>query len=205
MQKDKHDQAIIISGESGSGKTESSKHILNFLARSTEHGTRQSLAINAVESRILFANPILESFGNAKTVRNDNSSRFGKLIEISFQQGKIVSAQIESYLLEKSRVVFQSPEERNYHVFHQFLHAAPESLKKQVSLSNMFAKDFHFLNQGATEVLEIDDSAEFEGLCETLKAFGFSDEDRVFIWGLLAFILHLGNVKFSKMKDKGKI
>ena len=123
------DQVVIISGESGAGKTESTKHLLRYLTESYGGGG----AVENLEARILAANPFLESFGNAKTTRNNNSSRFGKFVELHFNRNYLVSgAHIEHYLLEKSRIIEQSDKERNYHVFYQLLHGAHADAKPEV-------------------------------------------------------------------------
>lgn len=139
----KQSQSIIVSGESGAGKTESTKYILKYLCDS--YGEEAG----PLEQKLLNANPILEAFGNAKTTRNNNSSRFGKFIEIHFDSKcKVAGGYISHYLLERARVVSQSPEERNYHIFYQLLAGAPEHLKQQLQLGT--PDDFRYLNRGCT-------------------------------------------------------
>lgn len=153
--RDRHrNQSVIISGESGAGKTEATKLILQFLAaRTTKH--------SAVEQKILESSPILEAFGNAKTVRNDNSSRFGKFIEIHFEgSGQICGAKISNYLLERSRLVWQAQSERNYHIFYQFLAGADKEEKERYQLLDI--EQYNYLNQsGCTSVPTINDEEDY--------------------------------------------
>ena len=136
-------QSIIVSGESGAGKTESTKYILKYLCDS------YGVEAGPLEQKLLNANPILEAFGNAKTTRNNNSSRFGKFIEIHFDSKyKVAGGYISHYLLERARVVSQSPEERNYHIFYQLCAGAPEQLRQQLQLGT--PDDFRYLNKGCT-------------------------------------------------------
>ncbi|KAG7321570.1 hypothetical protein KOW79_014428 [Hemibagrus wyckioides] len=190
MRRNQRNQCCIISGESGAGKTESTKLILQFLAAvSGQHSW--------IEQQILQANPVLEAFGNAKTTRNDNSSRFGKYIEIFFNKdGVIEGAHMEQYLLEKSRVCHQASMERNYHIFYCLLSGMPKEQKNTLSLGD--ATQFNYLTEGNCITCEGRDDGEDFGLIRTaLKVLTFSDRECWDIFKLLAAILHLGNVAFS--------
>ncbi|CAF3927592.1 unnamed protein product, partial [Rotaria magnacalcarata] len=191
MQRYQHDQCIIISGESGSGKTESTKLILQFLAATSgQHSW--------IEQQILDANPILEAFGNAKTVRNDNSSRFGKYIDIHFdKRGAIEGAKIEQYLLEKSRIVSQARDERNYHVFYCMLAGMSKEEKQTLDLTT--ASDYVYLNQldGTIYCDSRDDGKEWSTIKSACKVLMFSDQELNDILRLLSVVLHLGNLKFQ--------
>uniref|UniRef100_A0A3B3ULE9 Unconventional myosin-VIIa-like n=1 Tax=Poecilia latipinna TaxID=48699 RepID=A0A3B3ULE9_9TELE len=189
MRRNKKNQCCIISGESGAGKTESTKLMLQFLAAvSGQHSW--------IEQQILEANPILE-FGNAKTVRNDNSSRFGKYIDISFSKGgAIEGARVEQYLLEKSRVCRQAPEERNYHIFYYMLMGMAPDQKKILSLGT--AAEYKYLTMGKCTSCEgRDDVKEYAHFRSALKILTFTETDSWEISKLLAAILHLGNVEFE--------
>ncbi|XP_077748512.1 unconventional myosin-XV [Canis aureus] len=187
----KQNQCIIISGESGSGKTESTKLILRYLAAMNQkRGITQQI-------KILEATPLLESFGNAKTVRNDNSSRFGKFVEVFLEGGMISGAITSQYLLEKSRIVFQAKNERNYHIFYELLAGLPAQLRQAFSLQE--AETYYYLNQGGNcEISGKSDSDDFRRLLAAMEVLGFSGEDQDSIFRILASILHLGNVYFEK-------
>ncbi|XP_067390295.1 unconventional myosin-XV [Emydura macquarii macquarii] len=186
-----HNQCIIISGESGSGKTEATKLVLRYLAAVNQkrHVTQQI--------EILEATPLLESFGNAKTVRNDNSSRFGKFVEIFLEQGLICGAITSQYLLEKSRIVFQAKNERNYHIFYEMLAGLPAPQKQQFCLQD--AETYYYLNQGGNcEIPGKSDAEDFRRLLSAMEILNFSTEDQDSIFRILSSILHLGNVYFEK-------
>uniref|UniRef100_A0A8C1ZX99 Myosin VIIBb n=1 Tax=Cyprinus carpio TaxID=7962 RepID=A0A8C1ZX99_CYPCA len=190
MRRKNRNQCCIISGESGAGKTESTKLILQFLAAvSGQHSW--------VEQQIIQANPVLEAFGNAKTIRNDNSSRFGKYVEIFFnKEGAIEGAHMEQYLLEKSRVCHQAPQERNYHIFYCMLSGMPSDHKKTLSLGD--ASQFKYLSEGNCLTCDgRDDTEEFGRIRSALKILTFSDRDCWEIFKLLAAILHMGNIDFQ--------
>ncbi|XP_014398290.1 PREDICTED: unconventional myosin-XV [Myotis brandtii] len=190
----KQNQCIIISGESGSGKTEATKLILRYLASiNQKRGIMQQVSL----PKILEATPLLESFGNAKTVRNDNSSRFGKFVEIFLEGGVISGAITSQYLLEKSRIVFQAKNERNYHIFYELLAGLPAQLRQAFSLQE--AETYYYLNQGGNcEISGKSDADDFRRLLAAMEVLGFSGEDQDSIFRILASILHLGNVYFEK-------
>lgn len=150
-----------------------------------------------LEEQVLQANPILEAFGNAKTTRNDNSSRFGKFIEIHFNTaGFIAGASIVSYLLEKSRVVRQSKMERTFHIFYQLLYGAKPELKKLLYLEK--PEKYEFINQsGCFTIPNVDDSKEFEATVKAMDIMNFNDEEKEDIFRIISGILYLGNLKFE--------
>ncbi|XP_023611691.1 unconventional myosin-VIIa [Myotis lucifugus] len=190
MKRNSRDQCCIISGESGAGKTESTKLILQFLAAiSGQHSW--------IEQQVLEATPILEAFGNAKTIRNDNSSRFGKYIDIHFnKRGAIEGAKIEQYLLEKSRVCRQAPDERNYHVFYCMLEGMGEDQRKKLGLGQ--ASDYNYLAMGNCITCEgREDSQEYANIRSAMKVLMFTDTENWEISKLLASILHLGNLQYE--------
>ena len=194
MEAENTNQSVVISGESGSGKSEATKLILQYLAECSGHGGQ-------VEEQILEANPIMEAFGNAKTVRNNNSSRFGKWIKIDFMHQKISGAHIESYLLEKTRVVTQSPGERNYHVFYQLCAGASDDEKREFGLSS--ATNFKYCSGGNAVVLEgVHDDREFKLLRKAMDTLNFPKEVQIEIFKILASILHLGNLEFKMKNDE---
>nr|XP_015216577.1 PREDICTED: unconventional myosin-VIIb [Lepisosteus oculatus] len=190
MRRNRKDQCCIISGESGAGKTESTKLMLQFLAAvSGQHSW--------IEQQILEANPILEAFGNAKTIRNDNSSRFGKYIDIYFNKsGVIEGARVDQYLLEKSRVCRQAPEERNYHIFYCMLMGMTAEQKNLLSLGN--ASEYSYLTVGnCTSCEGRDDIKEYAHIRSAMKILTFTDNNFWEITKLLAALLHLGNLDFE--------
>ncbi|XP_066533908.1 unconventional myosin-VIIa [Hoplias malabaricus] len=190
LRRNQCSQCCIISGESGAGKTESTKLILQFLAAvSGQHSW--------IEQQILQANPILEAFGNAKTTRNDNSSRFGKYVEIFFnKQGIIEGAHMEQYLLEKSRVCHQAKMERNYHIFYCLLSGMPKQQKNTLLLGD--STQFNYLTQGDCVVCDgQDDADEFSRIRTALKVLTFTEKESWDIFCLLAAILHMGNISFE--------
>ena len=197
-------QAIVISGESGAGKTETAKLILNFIAFASKqtHGADYDM-----NRRIVQANPVIEAFGNAKTVRNNNSSRFGKLVSVQLTaRGTIASGKLVNYLLEKSRVVKQQAGERNFHVFYQ-LAASAASQSTQPSTVTALLKDLphtlceprgsHFLRQGDTMAIEgVDDAADFVQTCRAMEVLQIDDESQRLVFRALAAVLQIGNVCF---------
>lgn len=195
MLKTSKDQCVIISGESGAGKTESTKLILNYLAT-------VSTSKNLIQDQILDSIPILEAFGNAKTVRNDNSSRFGKFLEVQFgMNGSIGGALTLQYLLEKSRVVSQSADERNYHIFYCLLSGATEKEKSDLRLQS--PSEYRYLNQsGCDSVENIDDVKFMEEVREAIRTLGLAKFEPEILQAL-AIVLHLGNVNFSPIEVAG--
>ncbi|RZB66655.1 myosin-VIIa [Asbolus verrucosus] len=190
MKTSRKDQCIVISGESGAGKTESTKLILQYLASTSgQHSW--------IEQQILEANPIMEAFGNAKTIRNDNSSRFGKYIDIHFNKsGSIEGARIEQYLLEKSRIVSQNDGERNYHIFYSMIAGLSKEEKKRFDLTE--ADHYIYLKGGRTLTCQgRNEVNEFSDIRGAMKILNFTDKEVNDIFQLLAAILHLGNLKFK--------
>ncbi|KAL6222010.1 hypothetical protein ACLB2K_005402 [Fragaria x ananassa] len=189
--------SILVSGESGAGKTETTKMLMQYLAYL---GGRSGVEGRTVEQQVLESNPVLEAFGNAKTVRNNNSSRFGKFVEIQFDKsGRISGAAIRTYLLERSRVCQVSDPERNYHCFY-LLCAAPPEDREKFKLGN--PKEYHYLNQSSCYVLDgIDDSEEYAATRRAMDVVGISDEEQDAIFMVVAAILHLGNVEFAKGEE----
>ncbi|OVA02253.1 IQ motif [Macleaya cordata] len=191
-------QSILVSGESGAGKTESTKMLMRYLAymggRAKAEGQR------SVEQQVLESNPVLEAFGNAKTVRNNNSSRFGKFVELQFdQRGRISGAAIRTYLLERSRVCQVSDPERNYHCFYMLCAAPPEDVEKY-KLGN--PRTFHYLNQSnCIELDGIDDPKEYLATRRAMDVVGISSEEQDAIFRVVAAVLHLGNIEFAKGKE----
>lgn len=186
------DQCIVISGESGAGKTESMKLILRYLAAISKKPS-------SIEQKIIEANPILEAFGNAKTTRNDNSSRFGKYIDIHFDRsGVIQGAKIDHYLLEKSRIVSLNSGERNYHIFYLLLAGLTPTEKHHLELKDATA--YHYLTAGKTVTCDgRNDRDEFANLKAAMRVLSFSDKDIWEIVQLLAALLHLGNLKYKSI------
>eukprot|EP01130_Rhizamoeba_saxonica_P016223 TRINITY_DN745_c0_g1_i1.p1 TRINITY_DN745_c0_g1~~TRINITY_DN745_c0_g1_i1.p1 ORF type:complete len:1528 (+),score=443.15 TRINITY_DN745_c0_g1_i1:69-4652(+) len=184
-------QSILVSGESGAGKTECTKVILQYLAEIAGSSS-------GVEQRILKANPILEAFGNAKTIRNNNSSRFGKWVEIHFDEGgSICGCRNLNYLLEKSRVVYQAPNERNYHIFYQLLKCEDPELLNNFGLDPNCSSYYYLDQSGTTDVSGIDDKQEFEEVVSSMEDLGFSHEEKLEILRVVAAVLVLGNIKFK--------
>ncbi|XP_019134435.1 unconventional myosin-Va isoform X3 [Larimichthys crocea] len=192
MARDERNQSIIVSGESGAGKTVSAKYAMRYFATVSGSASEAN-----VEEKVLASNPIMEAIGNAKTTRNDNSSRFGKYIEIGFDtRFRIIGANMRTYLLEKSRVVFQADEERNYHIFYQLCASSHLPEFKTLKLSS--ANDFLYTRQGRSPVIDgVDDTKE---LCTTRNAFtllGINESYQMGLFQVLAAILHLGNVEIK--------
>uniref|UniRef100_A0A8C2D6B4 Unconventional myosin-Va n=1 Tax=Cyprinus carpio TaxID=7962 RepID=A0A8C2D6B4_CYPCA len=194
MARDERNQSIIVSGESGAGKTVSAKYAMRYFATVSGSASEAN-----VEEKVLASNPIMESIGNAKTTRNDNSSRFGKYIEIGFDKKyHIIGANMRTYLLEKSRVVFQADEERNYHIFYQL--CASGHLPEFKALKLGKADDFHYTKQGRNPVIDgIDDAKEMSTTRNAFTLLGVNESYQLGLFQILASILHLGNVE---VKDR---
>ncbi|KAJ1285096.1 hypothetical protein BS78_03G254900 [Paspalum vaginatum] len=189
--------SILVSGESGAGKTETTKLLMRYLAFL---GGRSGTGERTVEQQVLESNPVLEAFGNAKTVRNNNSSRFGKFVEIQFDKsGKISGAAIRTYLLERSRVCQINSPERNYHCFY-FLCAAPSEDLKKYKLGD--PSSFHYLNQSACiKVDGINDAEEYLATRNAMDTVGITEQEQEAIFRVVAAVLHLGNINFAKGKE----
>ena len=193
----RNNQAIIISGESGAGKTEATKQCLKFIA--VNAGSSSS----GVQDRILAANPLLEAFGNAKTLRNDNSSRFGKWMTNGFDaNGIICSCKNINYLLETSRVVTHQEGERNFHIFYMLIAGASTDLQASLHLDGRGSEDFQFTNQSSVTQLpgktEVDMFREVEDAISTL---GFTSKERMELFSAVATTLHFGNIEFSQTEE----
>ncbi|XP_066994103.2 myosin heavy chain 95F [Anabrus simplex] len=224
MKVTKQSQSIIVSGESGAGKTESTKYLLRYLC------DLWGSSAGPIEQRILDANPVMEAFGNAKTTRNNNSSRFGKFMEVHFDNRcQVVGGYISHYLLEKSRICMQSSEERNYHVFYLLCAGAPEELRTKLSITK--PDDFRYLKNGCTQYFTsnktekslnnsqksqdqqakgglkdplLDDVEDFQSMDQALNRLGLSESERLDIYTMVASVLHLGNISFEDNPEDTK-
>ncbi|XP_061590558.1 unconventional myosin-Vb isoform X3 [Cololabis saira] len=197
MARDERNQSIIVSGESGAGKTVSAKYAMRFFA--TVGGSAND---TNVEEKVLASNPIMEAIGNAKTTRNDNSSRFGKYIQIGFSRHyHIIGANMRTYLLEKSRVVFQAEDERNYHIFYQL--CASASLPEFQELGLTSAEDFIYTSLGENIFIEsVNDAEELKKTREAFMLLGVKETSQSSIFKIIAAILHLGNIEISPERDQ---
>ncbi|KAL1958711.1 hypothetical protein VTO42DRAFT_4054 [Malbranchea cinnamomea] len=195
-------QSILVTGESGAGKTENTKKVIQYLAAvATEPSQGVSTAnhFSNLSRQILRANPILEAFGNAQTVRNNNSSRFGKFIRIEFSRsGQICGANIDWYLLEKSRVVNLNPQERNYHIFYQLLRGADPHLRELLHLSDFDVQDFAYTRNRNDSIAGVSDVDEWKSLIEAFEVMNFSSDDQLAILRTVVAVLHLGNITVAK-------
>lgn len=200
---DKQDQSILVTGESGAGKTENTKKILQYLASITSEDKLVDSVSESFELKILQSNPILESFGNSQTVRNNNSSRFGKFIKIEFdERGKINGAHIEWYLLEKSRIVHQNSLERNYHIFYQLLSGLSSQELRKLELDSSSIKEYRYLQNSNASIPGVDDSQNFQELLTAFKIVGFNDDEVFEIFKIISIILHIGNVEFVSERSE---
>ncbi|XP_057653588.1 myosin heavy chain, muscle isoform X43 [Diorhabda carinulata] len=192
-------QSMLITGESGAGKTENTKKVIAYFATvgaSTKKETDSSKG--SLEDQVVQTNPVLEAFGNAKTVRNDNSSRFGKFIRIHFgPTGKLAGADIETYLLEKARVISQQPLERSYHIFYQIMSGSVKGVKDSCLLSNDIYQ-YHYVSQGKITVPNMDDGEEFQLTDEAFDILGFSQEEKTNVYKITAAVMHMGCMKFKQ-------
>ncbi|GMH04098.1 hypothetical protein Nepgr_005937 [Nepenthes gracilis] len=197
MMNEGKSNSILVRGESGAGKTETTKMLMRYLAYL---GGQSGVEGHTVEQKVLKSNPVLEAFGNAKTVRNNNSSRFGKFVEIQFDRnGKISGAAIRTYLLERSRVCQVSDPERNYHCFY-LLCAAPPEVREKHKLGS--SESFHYLNQSKCYKLDgVDDGQEYIATRRAMDVVGISEEDQEAIFRVVAVVLHLGNIEFAKVQE----
>uniref|UniRef100_A0A8B9CLN2 Myosin heavy chain 10 n=1 Tax=Anser brachyrhynchus TaxID=132585 RepID=A0A8B9CLN2_9AVES len=207
MLQDREDQSILCTGESGAGKTENTKKVIQYLAHVAsshkgrkDHNIPVSSPAGELERQLLQANPILESFGNAKTVKNDNSSRFGKFIRINFDvTGYIVGANIETYLLEKSRAVRQAKDERTFHIFYQLLAGAGEHLKSDLLLEGF--NNYRFLSNGYIPIPGQQDKDNFQETMEAMHIMGFSHDEILSMLKVVSSVLQFGNISFKKERN----
>nr|AAM88909.1 fast myosin heavy chain HCII [Gallus gallus] len=203
MLTDRENQSILITGESGAGKTVNTKRVIQYFATIAASGEKKKEEQSGkmqgtLEDQIISANPLLEAFGNAETVRNDNSSRFGKFIRIHFgATGKLASADIETYLLEKSRVTFQLKAERSYHIFYQVTsNKKPELIEMLLITTNPY--DYPFVSQGEITVPSIDDKEELMATDSAIDILGFTADEKTAIYKLTGAVMHYGNLKFKQ-------
>jgi len=208
MMNQSRDQSMLITGESGAGKTENTKKVITYFAIlgasevKKKAGEPEGEKKANLEDRIVNTNPILESYGNAKTIRNDNSSRFGKFIRIYFNQmGKLAGGFIDVYLLEKSRVTYQQPNERGYHIFFQLVEEGPVPGLQEMILMSTDPYDYFFISQGKVKVDSIDDGEELEFTDQAFDTLGFSETEKQDAFKTTAVICHLGEMTF---KQKGR-
>ncbi|XP_073721490.1 myosin heavy chain, fast skeletal muscle-like [Misgurnus anguillicaudatus] len=203
MLTDRENQSILITGESGAGKTVNTKRVIQYFATIAVAGPKKTEPVagkmqGSLEDQIIAANPLLEAYGNAKTIRNDNSSRFGKFIRIHFgTTGKLASADIETYLLEKSRVTFQLSAERSFHIFYQLMTGhKPELLDALLITTNPY--DYPMISHGQITVKSIDDVEEFIATDSAIDILGFTAEEKISIFKLTGAVMHHGSMKFKE-------
>uniref|UniRef100_A0A8C6YF78 Myosin IE n=1 Tax=Naja naja TaxID=35670 RepID=A0A8C6YF78_NAJNA len=191
---DRENQCVIISGESGAGKTVGAKYIMSYISKISGGGPK----VQHVKDIILQSNPLLEAFGNAKTVRNNNSSRFGKYFEIQFSPGgEPDGGKISNFLLEKSRVVMRNPGERNFHIFYQLIEGASNEQRANLGITNM--DYYHYLSlSGSYKVEDISDKSDFQETLHAMKVIGISAQEQALVIQIVAGVLHLGNLSFKE-------
>ncbi|XP_070836876.1 myosin-11-like [Chaetodon trifascialis] len=210
MMQDREDQSILCTGESGAGKTENTKKVIQYLAvvASSHKGKKEanpqqqagSLAYGELEKQLLQANPILEAFGNAKTIKNDNSSRFGKFIKLNFDvTGYIVGANIDTYLLEKSRCIRQANTERAFHIFYYMVAGAKDKTREELLLEDFSC--YRFLLAGHVQIPGQEDDELFIETLEAMEIMGFTEEERIGMLKVVSTVLQLGNIKFEKERN----
>ncbi|XP_024881157.1 myosin heavy chain, muscle isoform X19 [Temnothorax curvispinosus] len=203
MLTNSENQSMLITGESGAGKTENTKKVIAYFATvgastKKEKEDTGSQKKGSLEDQVVQTNPVLEAFGNAKTVRNDNSSRFGKFIRIHFgPSGKLAGADIETYLLEKARVISQQTLERSYHIFYQIMSGSVKGLKEMCLLSNNIT-DYYFVSQGKTTIPGLDDGEELLVTDQAFDVLGFTQEEKDNIYKITAAVMHMGGMKFKQ-------
>ncbi|XP_023159153.1 myosin heavy chain, muscle isoform X36 [Ceratitis capitata] len=193
-------QSMLITGESGAGKTENTKKVIAYFATvgaSTKKDESQKNK-GSLEDQVVQTNPVLEAFGNAKTVRNDNSSRFGKFIRIHFgPTGKLAGADIETYLLEKARVISQQSLERSYHIFYQIMSGSVPGVKEYCMLSNNIY-DYRIVSQGKTTIPSVDDAEEYQIVDQAFDILGFTSQEKQDVYKITAAVMHMGGMKFKQ-------
>ncbi|XP_026689228.1 myosin heavy chain, muscle-like isoform X5 [Diaphorina citri] len=200
MLTNKENQSMLITGESGAGKTENTKKVIAYFATvgASTKKDEASEKKGSLEDQVVQTNPVLEAFGNAKTVRNDNSSRFGKFIRIHFgPSGKLAGADIETYLLEKARVISQQALERSYHIFYQMMSGSVKGVKEMCCLSGDIT-DYHFVAQGKTTIPNVDDGEEFTLTDQAFDILGFTKEEKENVYKITASVMHMGGMKFKQ-------
>ncbi|XP_044596095.1 myosin heavy chain, muscle isoform X10 [Cotesia glomerata] len=201
MLTNSENQSMLITGESGAGKTENTKKVIAYFATvgaSTKKPDESEKKKGSLEDQVVQTNPVLEAFGNAKTVRNDNSSRFGKFIRIHFgPSGKLAGADIETYLLEKARVISQQTLERSYHIFYQMMSGSVKGLKEMCCLSDNIT-DYYFVSQGKTTIPGVDDGEECQLTDQAFDVLGFTQQEKDDIYKITASVMHMGGMKFKQ-------
>ncbi|XP_025262949.1 myosin heavy chain, muscle isoform X25 [Camponotus floridanus] len=202
MLTNSENQSMLITGESGAGKTENTKKVIAYFATvgasSKKEKEEPGKKKGSLEDQVVQTNPVLEAFGNAKTVRNDNSSRFGKFIRIHFgPSGKLAGADIETYLLEKARVISQQSLERSYHIFYQMMSGSVKGLKAMCLLTDNVG-DYYFVSQGKTTIPGVDDGEECLLTDQAFDVLGFTQEEKDNIYKITAAVMHMGGMKFKQ-------